>query len=129
MIALVSAGAITLASGGYAVGAMRHDGASERTATCEQADQDFEKRADQFRKHRQRESRDAEYSDSVSGWAMESTKAKILSLIVVQNPTCFGAGTRATAAYLQQHRTEGEQDAAACELAAVPSEYCTIAVG
>ncbi|MFE2535482.1 hypothetical protein [Streptomyces sp. NPDC059371] len=130
MIALVSAGAITLASGGYAVGAMRHDGASERSATCEQANQDFEKRAEQFRKHKQRKSRDAEYSDSVSAsWEMESTKVKILSLIVAQNPTCFGAGTRATAAYLQQHRTEGEQDAAACELAAVLSEYCTIAVG
>lgn len=128
MVALVSAGAITLASGGYAVGAMRHDGASGRSATCEQANQDFEKRAGQFRRHEQRVSRDANYSNSVSAsWAMESTKVKILGLIVVQNPTCFGAGTRATAAYLQQHRTEGEQDAAACELAAVPSEDCTIA--
>lgn len=60
---------------------------------------------------------------------MESTRVKILSLIVVQNPTCFGAGTRATAAYLQQHRSEGEQDAGACELADVPSKDCTIAVG
>ncbi|MDX3755479.1 hypothetical protein ACWDBO_51765 [Streptomyces mirabilis] len=53
----------------------------------------------------------------------------ILSLIVVQNPTCFGAGTRATAADLGQHRSEGEQDAGACELADVPSKDCTIAVG
>ncbi|MFD8153895.1 hypothetical protein ACFV28_24505 [Streptomyces sp. NPDC059720] len=129
VIALVSAGAVTLVLGGYAVGATRHDGASERSATCQQANEDFEKRAGQFRKHKQRESRDADYADSVSAsWAVESTKVKILSLMVVQNPTCFGAGTRATAAYLQQHRTEGEQDAAACELAAVPSEYCTIAV-
>ncbi|MFG2852731.1 hypothetical protein ACGFZ9_18985 [Streptomyces mirabilis] len=54
---------------------------------------------------------------------------KILSLIVVQNPTFFGAGTRATAAYLQQHRSEGEQDAGACELTDVPSKDRTIAVG
>lgn len=60
---------------------------------------------------------------------MESTRVKILSLIVVQNPTCFGAGTRATAAYLQQHRSEGEQDAGACELTDVPSKDRTIAVG
>ncbi|MFE1288129.1 hypothetical protein [Streptomyces sp. NPDC058751] len=35
MIALVGAGAVTVALGGYAVGATRHDGASERSTRCE----------------------------------------------------------------------------------------------
>ncbi|MFJ9814058.1 hypothetical protein ACIRU3_02085 [Streptomyces sp. NPDC101151] len=128
MIALVSAGAITLALGGYAVGATRHDSAAERSATCEQANQDFEKRAGQLRKQKQRESHDDDYLNSMSA-DVTTTRVKILSTIVVQNPTCFGAGTRATAAYLQQHRSEGEEDAATCELAGVPSKYCLIATG
>ncbi|MFF7600698.1 hypothetical protein [Streptomyces mirabilis] len=75
MIALGSAGAITLALGGYAVGATRHDGASERSATCEQANQDFEKRAGQFRKQKQRAAHDDEYFNSISR-EMESTRVK-----------------------------------------------------
>ncbi|MET8099302.1 hypothetical protein ABZV29_22970 [Streptomyces sp. NPDC005236] len=122
--ALVSAGAITVALGGYAVGATRHDSASERSATCEQANQDFEKRAAQLRKLKQRPADD--YLNSISGY-MEPTRVQILSLVVVQNPTCFGAGTRAAAAYLQQHRSEGELGAGACELANIPSRDCTIA--
>ncbi|MGW3337748.1 hypothetical protein ACWDCL_09740 [Streptomyces sp. NPDC001009] len=126
MIALVSAGAITVALGGYAVGATRHDSASERSATCEQANQEFEKRAGQLRKLKHQPG--DEYLNSISG-EMEPTRVKILSLIVVQNPTCFGAGTRATAAYLQEHRSEAELDAAACEIADVPIKDCSIAVG
>ncbi|WP_217546026.1 hypothetical protein [Streptomyces sp. GbtcB6] len=127
MIALVSAGAITLAIGGYAVGATRTDGASVRSATCEQANKEFTRRAGQVRKQKEREFHDEDFLNSVNP-DMESAQVKILGLIVEQNPTCFGAGTRATAAYLQQHRTEGEEDAAACELTGVPAKDCSIAV-
>ncbi|WP_329294249.1 hypothetical protein [Streptomyces sp. NBC_01455] len=47
MIPPAGAGAVTLALGGYAVGATRHGGGSERSATCEQANQEFTTRAGQ----------------------------------------------------------------------------------
>ncbi|MCX5007879.1 hypothetical protein OHB05_35445 [Streptomyces sp. NBC_00638] len=125
MIALVSAGAISLAMSGYAVGAARHDGASEQSTTCEQANQDFAKRAGQFRKQKHRA---AQGGETLRQSEIGAARMKILSMIVVQNPTCFGAGTRATAAVLRQHPSEGQEDAAVCELAGVPSRDCTITV-
>jgi hypothetical protein len=123
MIALVSAGAITLALSGYAVGATRHDGASEQSTRCEQTNQDFETRAGQFRRQQQRIARgfDTTRQDEIA-----TARLKILSMIVGQNPNCFDAGTRATAAYLQQHPSTSQEDVAACELAGIPSKDCTI---
>ncbi|MFF4845586.1 hypothetical protein [Streptomyces collinus] len=125
MVALVSAGAITVALGGYAVGAAQHDGASEQSTTCAQANQEFEARAGQFRKQQQRIARGA---DTTRQYEIATARLKILSMIVGQNPTCFDAGRRATAAYLQQHPSASQEDAAACELAAIPSKDCTISV-
>ncbi|MFG2951240.1 hypothetical protein [Streptomyces adustus] len=126
MIALVSAGAITVALGGYAVGATQYDGASEQSTRCEQTSLEFEARAGQFRKQQQRINQG---EDSVRQYEIATARLKILSMIVGQNPTCFDAGTRATAAYLQQHPSESQEDAAACELAGIPSKDCTISVG
>ncbi|MGW0964624.1 hypothetical protein [Streptomyces sp. NPDC002516] len=126
MIALVSAGAITLPLGGYAAGATWHDGASGQSATCAQANQDFEARAGQYRKQQQRI---AQGNDTTRQYEIASARLKILSMIVGQNPTCFNAGTRATAAYLQQHLSAGQEDAAACELTGIASKDCTISVG
>ncbi|MGW1064384.1 hypothetical protein ACWD4F_07715 [Streptomyces aureus] len=126
MIALVSAGAITIALGGYAVGATQHDGASEQSTTCAQANQEFEARASQFRKQQQRI---AQGNDSIRQYEIATARLKILSTMVGENPTCFGAGARATAAYLQQHPSESQEDAAACELVGIPSKDCTISVG
>ncbi|WSA81579.1 hypothetical protein OG930_42220 [Streptomyces sp. NBC_01799] len=117
MIALVSAGAVTLAIGGYAVGAARHDGASERSATCEQANQEFTTRAGQLRQQQQRAPYDDDELDSMQS-DLDATQVKILSMMVAQNPTCFDAGTRATAAILRQHPTPEEADTAACDLTA-----------
>ncbi|MET9890867.1 hypothetical protein ABZZ47_11715 [Streptomyces sp. NPDC006465] len=125
MIALVSAGVITLAVSGYAVGAARHDGTSEQSTTCEQAKQDFAKRAGQFRKQKHREALGGE---TLRQSEIDAARVKILGMIVVQNPRCFGAGTRATAAFLQQHPSAGQEDAAVCELAGVPSRDCAISV-
>lgn len=128
MIALVSAGAMTLAIGGYAVGATRHDDASERSTTCEQANQEFKTRAGQLRMQKQRPPYDDEDLDSVQ-LELNATQVKILSMIVRQNPTCFDAGTRATAAMVQQHPTQEDADAAACDLTATASrsEVCFFA--
>ncbi|MFI0966612.1 hypothetical protein ACH4S8_35320 [Streptomyces sp. NPDC021080] len=123
MIALVSAGAITLALGGYAVGATPDDGASEQSTRCEQTKQDFEVRAGQFRKQQQRI---AQGNDTTRQYEIATARLKILSLIVGQNPTCFDAGTRATAAYLQQHPSMSQDDVAACELTGIPSKDCLI---
>ncbi|MEU9340648.1 hypothetical protein AB0D74_05420 [Streptomyces sp. NPDC048278] len=128
MIALVGAGAITLAVGGYAVGATRDGGGSGRSAACAQVEKEFTGRAGRLREQMEREYRDEDYADSVNA-DMESTQVRILGLMVDQNPACFDAGTRATATYLRQHRTEGEEDAAACELTGVPARKCSIAVG
>ncbi|MEV5802243.1 hypothetical protein [Streptomyces collinus] len=126
MIALVSAGAITVALGGYAVGATQHNGASKQSTRCEQTNQDFEARASQFRKQQQRINQGG---DTLKQYEIATARLRILSMIVGQNPTCFDAGTRATAAYLQQHPSESQEDAAACELAGIPSKDCTISVG
>ncbi|WP_328446815.1 hypothetical protein OG780_10140 [Streptomyces sp. NBC_00386] len=125
MIALVSAGAITLALSGYAVGATRHDGTFEQSTRCEQANQEFEARAGQFRKQQQRFAREG---STIRQDEIVAARLKILTLIVGQNPTCFGAGTRAAAAYLLQHPSLGQEGAAACELAGIPSKDCTISV-
>ncbi|MEU1601538.1 hypothetical protein ABZ468_55140 [Streptomyces sp. NPDC005708] len=130
MIALVSAGAITLTAGGYAVGATRHDSASEQSATCQQASNDFGKRASQLRKQKKREAHDEDYLNSINAYA-ESAQVQILGLIVEQNPTCFGGATRAAAAYLQKPRsTDAEgaagEDAAACELLSIPFKDCSV---
>ncbi|MGW6485581.1 hypothetical protein [Streptomyces sp. NPDC055056] len=125
MIALVSAGAITVALGGYAVGATQHDGAFEQSTRCEQTSQDFDARAGQFRKQQQRIARGG---DTLRQYEIATARLKILSMIVGQNPTCFDAGTRATAAYLQQHPSQSQEDAAACDLAGIPSKDCTISV-
>ncbi|MGW1068058.1 hypothetical protein ACWD4F_26465 [Streptomyces aureus] len=123
MIALVSAGAITVALGGYAVGATQHDDASKQSTTCGQANQEFEARAGQFRKQQQRI---AQGVDTNRQYVIASARLKILGMIVRQNPTCFDAGTRATAAYLQQHPSASQEDAAACELAGIASKDCAI---
>ncbi|MFJ8488673.1 hypothetical protein ACIRBZ_09915 [Streptomyces sp. NPDC094038] len=130
VIALVGAGAIVLAVGGYAVGTTRDGGASGsgRSAACAQAEKEFTGRAGRLREQMEREYRDEDYANSINP-DMESTQVRILGLIVDQNPACFDAGTRAAATYLRQHRAEGEEDAAACELAGVPAERCSIAVG
>ncbi|MGW2781186.1 hypothetical protein ACWC3X_08030 [Streptomyces populi] len=126
MIALVSAGAITVALGGYAVGATQHDDAPAQSTTCVQANQDFEARASQYRKQQQRI---AQGNDTTRQYEIASARLKILSMIVGQNPPCFDAGTRATAAYLQQDLSASQEDAAACELAGIASKDCTISVG
>ncbi|MEU4108325.1 hypothetical protein ACGFYT_00675 [Streptomyces sp. NPDC048208] len=131
MIALFSAGAIILAAGGYAVGATRHDSASEQSAVCRQASSDFGKRASQLRKQKEREAQDEDYANSIN-WHAESAQVHIVGLIVEQNPTCFGGATRAAAAYLQKPRStdaegaEAEEDAATCELLTIPSQNCSV---
>ncbi|WP_333774354.1 hypothetical protein [Streptomyces sp. IBSBF 3136] len=131
MIALASAGAVTLAAGGYAVGATRHDSASEQSATCQQASNDFGKRADQLREQKKREARDEGYLNSVNANA-ESAQVQILGLIVDQNPTCFSGATRAAAAYLGKPPStdaedlEAGEDVAACELLGIPFKDCSV---
>ncbi|MEV5145505.1 hypothetical protein [Streptomyces sp. NPDC052727] len=131
MIALASAGAVTLAAGGYAVGATRHDSTSEQSATCRQASNDFGKRADQLREQKKREARDEDYLNSVNAYA-ESAQLQILGLIVDQNPTCFSGATRAAAAYLQKPRSkeaeglEAGEDVAACELLSIALKDCSV---
>ncbi|MGW1619163.1 hypothetical protein [Streptomyces sp. NPDC002172] len=99
-----------------------------RSVACEQAKKEYTGRAGRLRKQKQREARGEACLSSVHP-DMESAQVKIRGPIVDQNPTCSGAGTRATAAYLRQHRTQGEEAAAACELAGVPAEERTISVG
>ncbi|MGW7608010.1 hypothetical protein ACWGKW_12185 [Streptomyces sp. NPDC054766] len=118
MIALVGAGAITLALSGYTVGSTRHDDAPKRSATCEQAGQEFKARADQLRKQQQREAPDDHEDLGSIQSDLNATQVKILSMIVAQNPTCFDAGTRATAAILQQHPTPEDADTVACDFTA-----------
>ncbi|MFD8740435.1 hypothetical protein ACFV06_36745 [Streptomyces sp. NPDC059618] len=119
MIALVSAGAITLALGGYAVGATRHDGA----AGCERTNQVFEARAGQFRKQEQRI---AQGNDTTAQYEIATAQLRILGVLVRQNPACFDAGARATATYLQLHPSTGQEDVAACDLAGIPARDCDI---
>ncbi|MFD5816096.1 hypothetical protein [Streptomyces sp. NPDC127038] len=123
MIALVSAGAITVALGGYAVGATRHDGAAERSAGCERTNQVFEARARQFRKQEQRI---AQGNDTTAQYEIATAQLRILGVIVRQNPACFDAGARATATYLQLHPSTGQEDVAACDLAGIPAKDCDI---
>ncbi|MFJ7149596.1 hypothetical protein ACIQVT_15535 [Streptomyces sp. NPDC100445] len=131
MIALVGAGAVTLAAGGYAVGATRHDSASEQSAVCRQAGNDFGKRASRLRKQKEREAHGEDYTNSMN-WHAESAQVHIVGLIVAQNPTCFGGAVRAAAAYPQRPRStdaegaEAEEDAAACELLMIPSQNCSV---
>ncbi|MET8330116.1 hypothetical protein [Streptomyces sp. NPDC005181] len=125
MIALTSAGAIALAMGGYAVGATQHDSASERSATCGQAKREFETRAGQIRRELRRESQEGE-TDSRQ-ITMDATRVKIIRELVEQNPACFDAGTRAAAAAIQQHLSEGQADAAVCDLTGIEPENCSVA--
>ncbi|MGW4914548.1 hypothetical protein [Streptomyces sp. NPDC004270] len=131
MIALVSAGVFTLTIGGYAIGATEHDSASEQSAACRQAGDDFVKQAGQLRKQKEREAKDEDYLNSINAYA-ESAQVQILSLIVEQNPTCFGGATRAAATFLQKPRSkdeagaEAEEDAAACALLGIPAEDCSV---
>jgi hypothetical protein len=126
VVGLVSAGAIAFATGGYAFGAMRGDGAAERSAMCEQAKQEFGTRAGQIRKQLQRESR-GEEADSRQA-EMDAARVRILSAVVAQNPACFDVGTRATTAVLRQHPSEGEADATVCDLTGIQPDECSIAV-
>ncbi|GAA4573519.1 hypothetical protein GCM10023176_38700 [Micromonospora coerulea] len=127
MIALLSAGAVALAGGGYAIGAVGHRGAAKPSAVCEQAEQEFASRADQLRKQMQTP-RQLGLNDS-KRTTVEDAHSRILAEVVQQNPTCFGAGMRAAAAVIQQHRSEGEADVTICDLAGVKAEDCLVAVG
>ncbi|PWU52106.1 hypothetical protein DLE60_17320 [Micromonospora globispora] len=125
MIALVSAGAVALAVGGYAIGAAGHRGVTKRPAMCEQAEQEFASRAGQLRKQMQQRGLEVNARDNT----LDEAQSKILAEIVQQNPTCFGAGRRATAAVIQQHPSEGEADAVICDLIDIKAEDCSVAVG
>ncbi|MFC8256290.1 hypothetical protein ACFUNF_01150 [Streptomyces sp. NPDC057291] len=127
LIALTSAGAIALAMGGYAVGATQHDSVSGQSAVCEQAKREFETRAGQIRRQLRRESQEGETDSRQS--TMDATRAKIISVLVEQNPTCFDVGTRAAAAVSQQHPPEGQADAAVCDLTGIEPENCSVAAG
>ncbi|WUD75597.1 hypothetical protein OG937_29855 [Streptomyces sp. NBC_00510] len=126
LIALGTAGAIALAVGGYAVGATQQSRAPEPSVTCEQPRQEFGARAAQIRKQLQREEQTGEIDAQQS--TFDTTRAKILSVIVEQNPTCFKAGTRAAAAVLQQHPSEGEADVAVCDLTGIEPDSCWVSV-
>ncbi|WP_319461939.1 hypothetical protein [Micromonospora sp. RTP1Z1] len=125
MIALVSAGAVALAVGGYAVGASGHGGATKQSAMCEQAEQEFASRASQLRKQMQQRGLEVNARDNT----LDEAQSKILTEVVQQNPTCFGAGRRAAAAVIKQHPSEGEADAAICDLLGIKAEDCSVAVG
>ncbi|MFB7310609.1 hypothetical protein [Streptomyces sp. NPDC056192] len=126
LIALTSAGAIALGMGGYAVGAAQHDSVSGRSATCEQAKREFETRAGQIRKQLRRESQEGETDSRQS--TVDATRAKIISVLVEQHPTCFDVGTRAAAAaVIQQRSSEGQADAAVCDLTGIEPENCSVA--
>ncbi|MEU0831391.1 hypothetical protein [Streptomyces sp. NPDC005969] len=125
MIALTSAGAIALVMGGYAAGAAQYDSVSGRSATCEQAKREFETRAGQIRRQLRRESQEGE-TDSRQVTVV-ATRAKIISVLVEQNPTCFDVGTRAAAAVIQQRSSEGQADAALCDLTGIEPENCSVA--
>ncbi|WP_329165601.1 hypothetical protein OHB49_38905 [Streptomyces sp. NBC_01717] len=124
LIALTSAGAIALVMGGYAVGAAEHDSTSERSTTCEQAKREFETRAGQIRRQLRLESQEGE-TDSHQ-ITIDTTRAEIIRTLVEQNPTCFDAGTRAAAA-VQEHPSEGQADAAVCDLTGIEPENCSVA--
>ncbi|MET8449021.1 hypothetical protein [Streptomyces sp. NPDC005209] len=123
LIALAGAAAIALATGGYAVGAGQQDGTSERSAACEQTKHEFDLRADQIREQLRRGSQ-AEETDSHQ-ITIDESRAKILGLIVQQNPTCFGVGARAAATLLHEHPSEGQADAALCDLTGTKPEDCS----
>jgi len=125
MIALVGAGAIALAVGGYAVGATRPGDSSAQSAKCESAKREFETRAAQIRK--QVLGRLDEGADGSRQTTMIDARVKIVSAIVEQHPRCFDAGTRATVAVLRQHPSEGEADVAICDLTGIRSEDCVVA--
>ncbi|MEU1618324.1 hypothetical protein ABZ479_13635 [Streptomyces sp. NPDC005722] len=125
LIALGAAGAITLAVGGFAVGAARQDGLSSgRSATCEQPRQEFGTRARQIRKQVRQEVADGEVDAQQS--TLDRTRAKILSVLVEQNPTCFDVGTRAAAEVLLQRPSGGEADVALCDLTGIGAEDCWV---
>jgi len=115
-----------LSVGGYAIGATRHDGASGRSTTCEQAKQEFKTPVGQIRKQLRRDTQATE-TDSRQ-ITIETTRVEILSAVVGQNPTCFDVETRAIVAVLQQHPAEGQADAALCDLTGIQPDYCSITV-
>jgi len=125
MIALVGAGAIALAVGGYAVGSTRPGDSSAVSVKCESTKGEFETRAAQIRKQvLALPDHDADGSRQTT---MINARVKIVSAIVEQHPQCFDAGTRATAAVLRQGPSEGEADVAICDLTGIRSEDCVVA--
>ncbi|MEV5790028.1 hypothetical protein [Streptomyces sp. NPDC052192] len=127
MIALLGAAAMTVAIGGYAVGVTRHDTGSERSASCARTGRDFADRAAQLRK--QLRETDGDETALTARAAFATTRVKILSAVVVQNPACFDAGTRATASFLRQHPAEDEKEAATCDLVGVAVKDCYVSEG
>lgn len=123
MIALLGAAAMTVAVGGYAAGATLHDSGSDRSARCEQAARDFDARAGQVRRQLHAE-------NSGDGGQRQhtflTTRTKVLTGMVVQNPSCFDAGTRATASFLRQHPATDEQEAATCDFVGVALKDCYV---
>ncbi|GAA4572129.1 hypothetical protein GCM10023176_34390 [Micromonospora coerulea] len=124
MIALVSAGAVALAGGGYAIGAVSHRGTNKQSAVCDQAEQEFESRAGQLRKQVQMLQRGFGLDGNARDEALDEAQRRILAEVVQQNPTCFGAGMRAAAAVIQQSRSEREADAAICDLVGIKADGC-----
>lgn len=127
LIALAAAAALALAASGYALGATQHDGAAERSPTCRQAEHEFGIRVDQMHRQMRLESHAEEIDPHQS--AIDASRAKILSVIVEQNRSCFGAGTRAAAAVLRERLPEGEADAALCDLTGTEPRDCSVSAG
>ncbi|MFG2452347.1 hypothetical protein ACGFSG_23475 [Streptomyces sp. NPDC048512] len=123
MIALLGAAAMTVALGGYAVGATLHDSGSERSARCEQAARDFTARAGQVRKLLDLEHRGG---GDLRQHTFLTARTKVITGMVVQNPACFDAGTRATASFLRQHPAEDEREAATCDFVGVAVKDCSV---
>ncbi|MFE9651660.1 hypothetical protein [Micromonospora sp. NPDC006431] len=124
MIALMSAGAVALVGGGYAIGAVSHRDTNKQSAVCNQAKQEFENRAGQLRKQVQRLQRGSGLDGNARDEALDEAQRRILAEVVQQNARCFGAGMRAAAAVIQQSRSEKEADAAFCDLVGIKAYDC-----
>ncbi|MFE2584142.1 hypothetical protein [Streptomyces sp. NPDC059378] len=118
IIAVAVAAALALTAGGYAVGATRQGGASER---CGRTAHEFTTLAGQIRKQLRA---DADFDSAQH--TVDVTRAEVLGVLVAQNPGCFDARTRATAAVFRQHASEGRSDAALCELTGIGRNDCSV---
>ncbi|MFD3452318.1 hypothetical protein ACFWVC_09055 [Streptomyces sp. NPDC058691] len=120
--------AVALAAGGYVLGASQDSAAEERTASCADARKAFTTLTAQVRKA-QHEGNEDSGIDSSRWYSFEAARTRILATSVAQNPTCFDAVTRATAAVVldgPKDGAEGEWDVALCAPTGTKDDECLV---